>query len=263
VLTTNDFDSFHPISGPIAIDVQGYLYAIDLKLRSVVEFGEYDGGRNHHGSEFAGGGIGKSAGLPTHVAVDSAYDIWATADNATVTEFQPITQGPVQTWQFPTGTTFTDAYSDAAGTTWVLYQSPSPLYFPDSTTCTPVQNGPVTRYPIATHYVNGSPVATLYGPANENPSTAHVVADSTGRAYVSSSHQIFDYDPGTQCPNDNVTIALNEKGVLPPMAAYGGNLYVADPVANAIDAFAGGTTTMLWQIVQPSGQSGPVGIQVQ
>jgi hypothetical protein len=253
------FESFATETGPLATD--GYdMYAVDTKWNSVDEFPQYFQGRRT-GHRFMGGGIGKKSGLPTHIALDSNHNIWATADNATVTLFE--TNGKITYWSYPAGTVFTDAFVDPTNAAWTLYQSAGPAYFANATSCTPVQSGPVTRYPIATAYIAGAPAATLYGPAGENPSVAHVVADGNRRVYVSAAHQILDFDPGTQCPNDTLTIDLGERAVLASLAFYGGDLFVADPVANAIDAFTGGTTTKLWSIAQPSGQSGPVSIVVQ
>jgi hypothetical protein len=111
--------------------------------------------------------------------------------------------------------------------------------------------------------VGGQPAEVLYGQAGQNPVVAHIAVDENERVYVSASHVILDFDPGTQCPDDALTIGLNEKNVLAPLATYAADLYVADPVANAIDAYQGGTTTRLWRFTQPTGQSGPVSIHVQ
>jgi hypothetical protein len=258
-IALNTFSTYPPTIGPLATNGLDNFFAIDTKFRAVDEYVPHPKVR-HKGVRYDGGGIGHGAGLPTHMAADSS-DLWVTADNATVTHFSPSES--VQSWTYPSGTVFADAYVDASSNAWVLFQSALPTYFADDTSCSPEPSGPVTRYAIAAEYVGGQPAEVLYGQAGQNPVVAHIAVDENERVYVSASHVILDFDPGTQCPDDALTIGLNEKNVLAPLATYAADLYVADPVANAIDAYQGGTTTRLWRFTQPTGQSGPVSIHVQ
>ncbi len=254
------FTAYAPETGPIAIDAAGDLYAIDDKFKSVDQFAEAGKSKKRRGVRIEGGGIGKGGGLPTHIAIDLAGNLWATADNDTVTLFS---NQKTTVWSYPSGTIFDDIYVDPSGTVWVLYQTTTTVNFPYYQSCTPEPSGPIVRYPVATGFANGAATTTLYGPASENPVPAHVVVDANERVYVSTSHQVIDYDPGTQCPNLNLTISFSQKAVLAPLAVYGDDLLVANPVTNTIDAYKGGSTTQLWQITQPSGQSGPVSILVR
>ncbi len=213
---------------------------------------------------FKGGNLGKGGITgPTYVIVDPKGNLYVGDNGGGVTYFAAGSKRGVVAYKTGHGGYVNQMAVDKNGDVWSVHgPDTTAKYFKDATHCVLSKKGKYVRNEFGERFSNGKLVQTLYTTISTSPlfsdNGVSIAVDSTGRVYTGNQNSsvpgvVLDFDPGASCPNDGLSLAL-DNGANPQVAVDAtGTYYVTDYHDNTISAYTGGSTTLLKKIAQRSG----------
>jgi hypothetical protein len=215
-------------------------------------------------AKFSGGNLGKSGITDsTSEVVDRNGDLYVGDNSGGVTYFAAGSKKGVVAFPTGSGGYVNQMIVDKNDDVWSVHgPDPTPVYFKNKTTCAIDKNGTIVRNEFAERFSKGKLVQHLYTATSDSPlfsdNGVSIGLDSKRRVYTGNQNNgipgvVLDFNPGSSCPNDNLSFALDD-GANPQVAVdASGIFYVTDYGDNTIAAYKGATTKPIKKVTQKSG----------
>jgi len=240
----------------------GNFYAVQYCSTNVLEFKSGASKKPKKPiATYTGGNLGKSGITdPTYAVVDPKGNLYVGDNRGGVTYFAAGSTKGVAVFPTGYGGYVNQMVVDAQGDVLSVHgPNPTAVYFSNKTSCVPDPSGTVVRNELAERFSKGTLVAQYYTTTSDSAlfsdNGVSIAVDSKGRMYTGDQNNgvngvVLDFDPGTSCPDDKLSFAL-DMGASPHVAVDSNrNLYVTDYQDNTISAYKGGSTKLIKKITQ-------------